>query len=48
MKSKDNVAINSRGAHKDFGLVSVVGVGGRGRRRSLKKSECLFLCEYFI
>lgn len=25
MKSKDNVVINSRGAHKSFGLVSLVG-----------------------
>lgn len=31
MKSEDNVAINSGGAHKDFGLVSVVCVClGRG------------------
>ena len=35
MKSKDNVAINSRGAHKGFGVVSVcVHCGG-------KKSEVL-------
>jgi len=27
MKSEDNVVINSRGAHRDFGLVSVVGGG---------------------
>lgn len=28
MKSEDNVAINSRGEHKDCGLVSAAGRGG--------------------
>lgn len=33
MKSEDNVAINSRGARKGFGLALVVGGVGRGAHK---------------
>lgn len=41
MKSERNVAINSRGAHKDVGLASVVG----GLTHEVR-GECCFLCLF--
>lgn len=38
MKSEDNVAINSRGAHKGFGLV-LVGGGHEVRSSSTEKNR---------